>query len=149
MEQILHPLAGILQKAIPTIVLLLILYWYLKAMLFGPLEKTLAQRDALTAGARRTAEESLAAAERKTAEYEAKIREARSELYREQEELRKKWLDDQTEQVEQAHERNAATVRAAREQLEIEAAQARQSLLNTSGTLADEIASAVLARRAG
>ena len=36
MEQTLQALAGILLKAIPTIFLLLFLYFYLKLMLFGP-----------------------------------------------------------------------------------------------------------------
>ena len=60
MEQTLQALVGILQKAVPTILLLILLHFYLKAMLFGPLTKILKDREALTKGARKTAEESLA-----------------------------------------------------------------------------------------
>jgi F-type H+-transporting ATPase subunit b len=148
MEQTLQALVGILQKAVPTIVLLILLHFYLKAMLFGPLAKVLKQRDALTKGARKSAEESLASAERKTAEYEAKLHEARSEVYREQEEIRRKWLAEQTEHIEQARDRSSAAVHAAREQISREAAIARTGLLETSGTLADQIAGAILNRRA-
>ena len=74
-------------------------------MLFGPLAKIQKQRDALTKGARKTAEESLASAERKTTDFENKLRDARAEVYREQEEMRKKWLADQAEQIEQAREK--------------------------------------------
>lgn len=147
MEQTLQPLVGILQKAVPTIFLLLVLYFYLKSMLFGPLAKVQKQRDALTKGARKTAEESLASAERKTADFENKLREARSEVYREQEELRKKWLADQVAQVEQAREKSAAAVRATKEQIAKEASAARATLSTTSTQLADQIASSILNRR--
>lgn len=147
MKQTLEALVGILQKAVPTIVLLLLLHFYFKAMLFGPLEKILQQRDALTKGARQSAEESLAAAERKTAEYEAQLRDARAEVYREQEEIRRQWLAEQAEQIEQAHERSAAAVRDAKYVIAREAAAARTTLLETSGALADQIASGILSRR--
>ena len=55
MEQTLHALAGILLKSIPTVVLLLFLYFYLKVMLFGPLNRLLKQREELTAGTRHAA----------------------------------------------------------------------------------------------
>jgi F-type H+-transporting ATPase subunit b len=148
MEQTLHALAGILQKASVTIGLLLLLHFYLKAMLFGPLEKVLKQRDALTKGARKTAEQSLALAEQKTQEYEAKLREARGEVYKDQEETRRRWLEDQAAQIAQAREVTSAVVRKAKEEIAAEAAAARQSLTESSGALADEIATTVLARRA-
>ncbi len=148
MEQTLHALAGILQKAALTIGLLLLLHFYLKAMLFGPLEKVLKERDRLTKGAREAGARSLAAADKKTQEYEAKLREARAEVYKEQEEIRRRWLEDQASQVAQARERNAAAVRKAREEIVAEAAAARLSLTESSGVLADEIATAVLAGRA-
>ena len=147
MEQTLGALVGILQKAVPTILLLILLHFYLKAVLFGPLAKVQKERDALTKGARKTAEESLASAARKTAEYEAKLREARGAVYREQEELRRQWLAEQTQQVDAGRERSATAVRAAKEQLSREATDARASLANTSGTLADQIASSILNRR--
>ena len=148
MEQTLQALVGILEKAVPTVLLLLILHFYLKAMLFKPLAKTLRERDALTKGARQTAEESLASAERKTAEYEAQLQAARGEVYREQEEIRRKWLAEQAEQIERGRERTAATVRDAKFQIAREAASARTSLLETSGMLADQIAASILNRRA-
>jgi F-type H+-transporting ATPase subunit b len=148
MEQTLHALAGILQKAALTIGLLLLLHFYLKAMLFGPLEKVLKERDRLTKGAREAGARSLAAADKKTQEYEAKLREARAEVYKEQEEIRRRWLEDQASDVAQARERNAAAVRKAREEIAAEAAAARRSLTESSGALADEIATTVLAGRA-
>ncbi len=147
MAQTLQSLYEILEKAIPTVILLLLLYFYFKAMLFKPLNKVLKQRDELTRGARQAAEDSLANAERKTREFEIKLRDARSEVYREQEEQRRKLLEDQAGQIAQAHARTADTIREARAQIATEAATARESLAAQSGALADQIASSLLARR--
>ena len=117
MEQTLQALSGILVKAIPTVVLVLLLHFYLKAMLFGPLEKILKQREELTDGARKAASASLAEAERKTAEYEAKLRDARAEVYREQEETRRKWLDRQATQVAEARAAMEVSLREAKAQI--------------------------------
>jgi F-type H+-transporting ATPase subunit b len=149
MEQMLQALSGILLKSIPTICLLLLLYFYLKAMLFGPLNRILKQRDDLTAGTRRTADQSLKDAERKILEYEGKMRDARAEVYREQEATRAQWLADQTAQVTAARERTGAAVLKEKEQLAAETAAARQNLVETSGALADEIATSLLFRRNG
>ena len=131
-------------KAIPTIFLFIILYFYLKVMLFGPLEKVLKQRDELTAGARKAAEASRAAAERKQQEYERKFTEARAEVYRAQEETRNKWLNDQASQTAEARQGSDAAIRGAKEQIEAEASAARDTLAGTSAQLADEIATAIL-----
>src|SRR5947209_660587 len=132
MEQTLQQIGGLLLKGIPTVCLLVLLHFYFKAMLFGPLDKVLKQRENLTEGARRTAEQSLAEAERKEREYQDKLRDARAEVYRAQEETRRRWLEDQGTQVAQAREQAEATVRAAREQIAAEAATARHNLADTS-----------------
>jgi F-type H+-transporting ATPase subunit b len=147
MEQTLQALSGILLKAIPSALLLIILHFYLKAMLFKPLQKVLKQREGLTAGARKAADESLAAAERKAQDYEAKFRDARSEVYRQQEETRKAWLDDQAKQIAAAHDRSTEAMSAADKKLTEEMAAAKQSLVDTSAALADSIANTILARR--
>lgn len=149
MDQTLHALGGILLKSIPTVVLLLFLYFYLKSMLFGPLTRVLKQREELTAGTRHAAQKSLKEAERKVSEYEAKMREARGEVYREQEETRKQWLADQASQVESAREGTGHTVQQAKEQMTAEITAARQSLAESAAALADQIATTVLSRRAG
>jgi F-type H+-transporting ATPase subunit b len=147
MEQTLQALSGILLKAIPSAILLLILHFYLKAMLFRPLQKVLKQREALTAGARKAADESLAAAERKAQDYETKFRDARSEVYREQEETRKVWIEDQSSQLAAGQARMAEAMAAADKKLADQTTEAKQTLVESSASLADEIASTVLARR--
>jgi len=148
MEQTLQALGGILLKAIPTVILLIILHFYLKAVLFGPLDRVMQKRRELTEGARKTAEDSLAAATRKADEYEAKLRDARAAVYKQQEEIRKRWLDQQAQQVADARARSESTVKAAREAMALDAAAARKSLQDTSAAVADQIVATVLGRKA-
>jgi len=149
MEQTLQALSGILLKAIPTVILLIILHQFLKAVLFGPVEKMLKQRHDLTDGARKAAQHSLKNAEAKTAEYEAKLRDARAVVYKEQEETRKQWLDDQTAQIAQARQTAEAAVRKAKEGIAADVTAARAELATSSQTIADQIATTLLSRRAG
>jgi F-type H+-transporting ATPase subunit b len=136
-------------NAIPTAILLLLLNWYFKVMLFGPLDRVLKQREDLTEGARKSADESLAAAERKHREFEKKLNDAKAEVYRAQEEMRRKWLEDQAEHVDLARKGSEQTVHEARQQIEAEASAARGNLAATTATLADEIATTILARKSG
>jgi F-type H+-transporting ATPase subunit b len=148
MQETLQALSGILLKAIPTVVLLIILHFYLKAVLFGPLDRVMKERRKLTEGARELAEASLAAATRKADEYEAKLREARAAVYKQQEEIRKRWLDEQAQQVAEARGRSESAVKAAREAIGHDAALARKSLQDTSAAVADQIVATVLGKRA-
>jgi len=148
MEQTLQALNGILIKSIPTIILLVLLHQFLKAVLFGPVEKMLKERDSLTHGARKAAEHSLANAERKTAEYEAKLRDAKSVVYKEQEDTRKTWLNDQTEQVARAKADAGVQVDTAKKTIQAETAAARTELEQTTAALADQIATSLVTRRA-
>ena len=148
MQETLHALGEILQKASITVVLLILLHFYLKAVLFKPLDRVMEERRKLTAGARETAEASLAAATRKADEYEAKLRDARGAVYKQQEEIRKRWLDEQSQQVAEARARSEATVKAAREAIAVDATAARKSLQETSAAVADHIVVTVLGQRA-
>ena len=147
MEQTVQALGGILLKAIPTVILLIILHFYLKAVLFGPLDRVLKQRRELTEGARKIAEDSLAAATRKAEEYEAKLRDARAAVYKQQEEIRKRWLEEQANDVAEARARSESAVKAAREAIAQDAEAARKSLEESSKTVADQIVTMVLGRR--
>jgi F-type H+-transporting ATPase subunit b len=149
MDATLQALGGILLKAIPTLILLVVVHLYLKSMFFRPLEEVLAKRRAMTEGARESAEALLQRASEKTAEYEAKLREARGEIYREQEEMRRRWVDDQTKRIEEARLQTRELIRQAKEQIEAETVSAKRELAVSSDALADQIAHSLLARRAG
>jgi F-type H+-transporting ATPase subunit b len=136
-------------QAVPTIVLLIIVYFFLKTMLFTPLDRVLRERDSLTAGARKRAEESLEAAENKQKEYERRFAEARAEVYKAQEELRRQWLDDQASRIGAERARMQARVEGEKQRLAAESAAARETLILSSAELAERIADSILNRKAG
>jgi F-type H+-transporting ATPase subunit b len=147
MDKTLHDLGAILLKAVPTFVLLLLLNAYLNAVFFKPLKAVLQKRREATDGAREAAEAGQKAAAERAAEYDAKLRDARAVIYREQEEMRKRWLAEQTQHVEEAHQKTRELVQTAKHQLDQELAFARRELSQTASDLADQITNTLLERR--
>ncbi|HUQ91354.1 MAG TPA: ATP synthase F0 subunit B [Bryobacteraceae bacterium] len=148
MDETLNALGGILLNAIPTFLLIIFLHFYLKAVFFKPMEKVLHEREEATAGALRRAQQSLAAAEEKAKQYEEAMRQARSEVYKEQELTRKQWQAEQSEQIAATAETTKAMVADAKQQIAAETETARQALEAESRWLADKIADMVLQGRA-
>jgi F-type H+-transporting ATPase subunit b len=148
MEETLRALGEILLKAVPTFVLVLLLYFYLARMFFRPLEEVLQKRYEATEGARKMADESLAKAAAKTAEYEAAMRAARGEVYSELGHLHRQLQADHAAAVEQARKQAEAQVNAAKAALQQEVSRLKQQLAGESDALASQIAESILGRRA-
>jgi F-type H+-transporting ATPase subunit b len=148
MDATLHALGGILLRAVPTFLLVVLLHFYLKSVFFKPLEKVLKERYAATEGARKLAEASLEKAAAKTAEYEAALRAARAEVYKAQENTFKQLQDEQAAQIAQARANSERLVEEARAQLEKDVAGAKTSLRGDSEVLAGRIADSILRRSA-
>jgi len=148
MEATLHALGGILLRALPTFILVLLLNAYLKWVFFKPMGRVLDARHAATAGARQAAEESLQHAEAKAAEYVTAVRAARGEAYQAQEKLHRQLRQEREVEMRAARERADAAVRAARAGIQGEAREAKAALEARSEVLAEEIAGAVLRGRA-
>jgi F-type H+-transporting ATPase subunit b len=147
MEATLQALGGILLRAIPTVVLLLIVHFYLKWMFFRPLREVLAKRRAATQGMRESAEALLAKADEQTKSIEAKLRAVREEIYQEQEESRRSWVSEQTQRLEEARRQARELVHQSKLELENETAAAKRDLAATADSLADQIARSLLERR--
>ena len=148
MDETLRALGGILLKAIPTFFLVVLLHFYLKFIFFKPLQQVLRQRYEATEGARKLADSSLAKAAEKAAEYEAALRAARSESYKELELLRRQLQDERAGGVREARAQAEAQVAQAKAALNAEVAALRKSLEAESDTLADRIAAKILRGRA-
>ena len=146
MESTLHDLGGLLLKAVPTIVLLIVVHLYLKWSFFRPLEKVLAERKQATAGTREKADALLAKADQTAAAIQDKLRQAREEIYREQEDARHRWTSDQAAQIDQARHSAREMIHQARTQLEADTAAAKRDLAATADTLAEQIALTLLER---
>jgi F-type H+-transporting ATPase subunit b len=148
MEETLRQLGGILLRAVPTFILVVLLHLYLKFIFFKPLERILRERYEATEGARKLADESLARASQKAAEYEAALRAARAETYKELEQLRRKLQDDRSASVREARSRADAAIAEAKAALASEVEALKKNLEAESASLADRIASKILSGRA-
>ncbi len=148
MDETLHALGGILLRALPTFFLVVLLHFYLKYVFFRPLDRVLQARYDATEGARRLAESSLLRASAKAEEYETRLRAVRAEIYKEQEEARRRLEKDQAAAIDQARHSAGAAVAAARAQLDGEVMEAKRALDREAEVLAVRIAEAVLPRRA-
>ena len=144
MEATLHALGGMLLRALPTFFLVVLLHFYLKAVFFKPLEKVLHQRYELNEGARKVADASLAKAEEKAAEYEAKMRAARADVYREQEELRRQLQEERTAKVQTAREHSQAAIARAKAELAAEVGEQHKVLTAERENLSRTITASLL-----
>jgi len=146
MDEILHALGGILLKAVPTFLFVVLLNFFLKYAFFRPLERVLKARFEATEGARRRAAETLALAEAKTQEYEAAMRAARAEIYLAQEQLHQRLEEERRTEMTVARAAAEESVRKAKAELAADVAQARKDLEQQSEMLAADIADVVLGR---
>ncbi|MBM3746559.1 MAG: ATP synthase F0 subunit B [Acidobacteria bacterium] len=147
MDKILHDLGQLLLTAVPTFLLIWVLYFYLKGIFFKPLDKVLEARRQATEGTCKLAEETFARACGKASEYEASLRAARAEIYQEQEEARRRWQREHADAIQEAKRKAEEWTKEAGGRLQSEAAEAKRMLETQAGALAGRMAGRVLARR--
>ena len=141
---VLTELRNILLQAIPTFVLVWILYFYTSRIFFRPLQKTLRERHESTAGLRQAADENIALAEQKTSQYQQALQAARSDLYRQQEQEREQALGQRAGLLRQARQQAEQMVQRAQQEILNEAEQAKKRLESESDQIALSIAQAIL-----
>jgi len=144
MDAVFSALGGLMMKALPTFILLILLHFYLKWAFYSPLDRLLHRRWEATEGARKLAGETLEDAQRKADAYEEAIRNSRSAIHKGQEQMRRQWQQEQAAAVEQARQSARSMVIQAKEELAAETEAARLGLQAESETLAEQIAGAVL-----
>jgi F-type H+-transporting ATPase subunit b len=139
LDLILHQLADLFLRSIPTAVLFLLLLGAYRMLVHAPLLKVLAERRERTTGAMARAEAAIRQADARAQEYEARLRTARAEIFRAREERLQAMQRERERVLEEARHAAHERVRAARERLEDEAAQARTALDIKADLLAAEI----------
>ena len=133
--------------ALPTLFLFFFLYFYLRKFFYARIIRVLEERRQATSGTREAASKSLKHAEAKAAEYEEKLRAARTEIYKDQEELRKEWRDEQSAALAEARQRTDGQIKEAKVSLAAASVEAKALLGAQSEQLADQIAKSILAGR--
>jgi F-type H+-transporting ATPase subunit b len=144
MDQTLQQLGELLLGAVPTVILLTLLYLLYRAIVHKPLRQVLEQRRSKTEGAIEKSKADIAAAEARTTEYEQKLREARATVFRAQEAKRQAVLQARANAVTEARNKAQAQVQAAKAAIEKERASAEQGLQAEASALAREIVRRVL-----
>src|SRR5579871_874932 len=139
MDQTLQQLGELLLKAVPTVILLALLYALYTTIVHKPLRRVLEERRNKTEGAIEKSKADIAAAEARTSEYEQKLREARAAIFRVQEAKRQAAMQARTQAVNQARAKAQTQVQAAKADIERDRAAAQKGLQGEAAELAQEI----------
>ncbi len=149
MDTILRQIGELLVSSIPTIISLLVVWAGYRFIVHGKLKQVLEQRHALTEGAIERAQQEIAAAEQRTAEYEQRVREARSQIYQQQQAFLQRVLEQRSTALTEARRQAGEMVKSARAALEKDVLAAKASLEQQALMLADKVIERVLASPAG
>jgi len=144
MQAIVHQLGELFLQAVPTVLIILLFYFILRALFFKPLLAVMAERDSGTVGAQKAAEAAQAAAAEKIKQYQEALKQARGRVYSEQEAARKKLLDERAAQIKDARTRAAGEVSGAKARIAAELDAARRDVEATVAQLSAEIARRIL-----
>jgi F-type H+-transporting ATPase subunit b len=144
MPDLVHQLGELFLGAVPVALIVVVFYLVLRSLFFQPLLKVMAERDARTLGAQKSAEAAQAAAAEKIRQYEEALRQARAKVYAEQEAARKKLMEERAAFLKEARAKASAEVNAAKEGVDAEFSAAKKDLGNTAPQLSVEIARRVL-----
>ncbi len=144
MDQTLHQLGELLLGAVPTVILLALLYALYTVIVHKPLRRVLEERRSKTEGAIEKSKADIAAADARTSEYEQRLREARAALFRTQEAKRQAALQARAQVVSQTRARTQSQVQAAKAEIEKDSIAAQQGLQAEAAALAKEIVRRVL-----
>jgi len=144
MDETLRQLGGLLLGAVPTVILVALLYVLYTVIVHKPLRRVLDERRSKTEGAIEKSRADIAAADARTSEYEQRLREARATLFRAQEARRKAALEARAAALNEARARAQAQVQAAKADIEKDREAAQSGLQDQVQTLAIEIMRRVL-----
>jgi F-type H+-transporting ATPase subunit b len=126
----------------------LLLTVVLDRLLFKPLLRVMAERQWAITSARELAERSANEARLAVAEFDRKTSEARAELYKQMDEMRRTALDERSAILSRTRAEAEAEIAAASARLQSEAEEARRRLSADAEVLGGAVAERILGRRA-
>lgn len=147
--EILHQLGNLFLGAVPTVVVVLLFYFFMRWAFFGPVMKAMAERNRLIEGARSEAAAAEAGAKQELDSYHDALRKARAEVYAEQETARQEALDNRAKLLKAMRARAQEDVNAAKKRIDAELATARVQVERATPELASQIAQAILSNPTG
>jgi len=144
MDQTLQQLGELLLGAVPTVILVALLYILYSVIVHKPLRRVLEERRNKTEGAIEKSKADISAADARTSEYEQKLREARAAVFRAQEARRQAAVQARTKAVSAARTKAQAQVQSAKAAIEADRTSAEKGLQGEAAALAQEIVRRVL-----
>jgi len=147
--EIVRQLGNLFLGAVPTIILVLLFYFFMRWAFFGPVMKAMAERRARIDGARAEAAAAEAGAKQEMDSYHEALRKARAEIYAEQEAARQEALDNRAKLLKAMRTRAQEEVNAAKRRIAAELEAARAEIERSTPELAGQIAQAILRNPTG
>ena len=126
----------------------LLLTAVLNRLLFKPLLRVMEERQRAITSARELAERSALEAKRAAAEFDRKTGEARADLYRQMDEMRRTAMDERAAILVRTREEAESEIAAASAKLQAEADDARRRLSTDAESLGAAVAERILGRKA-
>ena len=143
---IAHQLGELFLGAVPTVIIFLFFYLFLRWAFFTPILKAMAERKGLIEGARSEAASVEAAARQELDTYTQALRSARSQVYAEQEVARQAVLDERAQLLRAMRTRSQEEVTEAKKKIAANTTAARAEIERQTPALAGEIARIILER---
>jgi len=144
MPSLVHQIGELFLRAVPVALIVLVFYFILRSVFFKPILAVMAERDARTLGAQKSAEAAQAAAAEKVRQYEEALRQAKAKVYADQEAERKKLLDERIAILKDARTKASTEVNTAKQRVARELEAAKKDMEGMVSELASEIASRAL-----
>lgn len=126
----------------------LVLTFAINRLLLKPLTETMQKRQLAIDSARALAERAALEAQSATSEFERKTAEARAEVYRQMDDMRRVANDERTRLLGETRAEAAAALAEATAKLQDDTARARATLRADAESLGNEAASRILGRQA-
>jgi F0F1-type ATP synthase membrane subunit b/b' len=142
--EIVHQLEHLFLGAVPTVIVVLLFYFFMKWAFFGPVMKAMAERSAKIEGARAEAAAAEAGAKQELDAYNEALRKARVEIYAQQEAARQQALDSRAQLLKTMRTHAQDDVNAAKKRIAAELEAARAEVERATPGLAAQIAQAIL-----
>ena len=145
--EIVNQLGELSLAAVPTVIIVFLFYLFMRWSFFKPMERVLSERHKRAEGARIEAEASRVAAHEKQRIYNETVKKDRAEIFAEQESQRRRTLDERQATINAARTTAQTALQEAKKGIAEDVKAARVELEQSSGSLANEIAKAILAGR--
>jgi F-type H+-transporting ATPase subunit b len=142
--EIVHQLGNLFLGALPTSIVVLLFYFFMRWAFFTPIQKAMAERAARIEGARAEAAAVEATARQELDAYKDALRKARAEIYAEQEAARQVALENRSKLLKAMRAHAMEDVSAAKKQIAVDFAASRAALELETPALASEIVHAIL-----